>query len=35
MPCRHEFGIIDCWEEYDEGKYETEKTIVFLWMTIF
>ncbi|MBU5677677.1 hypothetical protein KQI88_14745 [Alkaliphilus sp. MSJ-5] len=25
MPCRHEFGIIDCLEEYDEDKYEPEK----------
>lgn len=24
MPCRHEFGIIDCLEEYTE-KYEPEK----------
>ena len=25
MPCIHEFGIIDCLEEYDENKYEPEK----------
>lgn len=25
MPCRHEFGIIDCLEEYDEYQYEPAK----------
>jgi len=25
MPCRHEFGIIDCLDEYKEGEYEPEK----------
>ncbi len=25
MPCIHQFGIIDCLEEYDEDKYEPKK----------
>lgn len=25
MPCNHEFGIIDCLEDYDEVEYEPEK----------
>lgn len=25
MPCNHEFGTIDCLEDYDEGEYEPEK----------